>query len=58
MSKDKRQMGKDIIYTIDGKPINIPIVITDNFRFTKRSMYEDEPKSVKRSLFSKTIKLK
>jgi len=45
-----------VIYSIDGKPISIPIKITDSFRFTKRSMYEDEPKPVKKNLFSRIFK--
>jgi hypothetical protein len=55
MGKDKNQSGKDVIFTLEGKPVSIPIEITDSFRFTKNSMYEDEdePKSVKKSLFSK-----
>jgi hypothetical protein len=57
MSKDKRQMEKDIIYTIEGKPINIPIVITDNFRFTRRSMNEVEAKPPKKDLFSRIFKI-
>jgi hypothetical protein len=53
MGKDKNQSGKDVIFTLEGKPVSIPIEITDSFRFTKTSMYEDKPKSVKKSLFSK-----
>ena len=53
MGKVKNQSGKDVIFTLEGKPVSIPIVITDSFRFTKRSIYEDEPK--KKSLTSKVI---
>jgi hypothetical protein len=56
MSKDKKELKKDVIYTLNGNPISIPIEITDNFRITKQSLCEDESKSVKRSLFSQTIK--
>lgn len=56
MNKDKKQSGKDVIYTIDGKPISLPIEITDSFRFTKRSMYEGGSKPVKKSLFSRMFK--
>jgi hypothetical protein len=57
MSEDKNQLGKDVIYTIDGKAISLPIEITDSFRFTKRSMYEDEPKPAKKSLFSRIVRV-
>jgi hypothetical protein len=57
MSEDKNQLGKDVIYTIDGKAISLPIEITDSFRFTKRSMYEDEPKPLKKGLFSRLFKI-
>jgi hypothetical protein len=56
MSEDKNQLGKDVIYTIDDKAISLPIEITDSFRFTKRSMYEDEPKPVKKNLFNRIFK--
>jgi hypothetical protein len=57
MSEDKNPLGKDVIYTIDGKAISLPIEITDSFRFTKRSMYEDEPKPLKKGLFSRLFKI-
>jgi hypothetical protein len=57
MSKDKKELKNDVIYTIDGKPINIPIEITASFRFTKRTMHEDEPKPPKKGLFSRIFKL-
>jgi hypothetical protein len=55
MSKDKKELKNDFIYTLNGKPINLPIEITDSFRFTKGSMYEDEPKPAKKSLFSRIV---
>jgi hypothetical protein len=57
MSEDKNQLGNDVIHTIDGKAISLPIEITDSFRFTKRSMYEDEPKPLKKGLFSRLFKI-
>ena len=57
MSEDKNPLGKDVIYTIDGKAISLPIEITDSFRFTKRSMYENEPKPAKKSLFSLIVRI-
>jgi hypothetical protein len=57
MSEDKNQSGKDVIYTTDGEAISLPIEITDSFRFTKRSMCEDEPKPPKKGLFSRIFKL-
>jgi hypothetical protein len=57
MSEDKNPLGKDVIYTIDGKAISLPIEITDSFRFTKRSMCEDEPKPLKKGLFSRLFKI-
>jgi hypothetical protein len=44
----------ELVRDLDSK-IKLPIQITDSFRFTKRSIYEDEPKPVKKSLLSRLL---
>jgi hypothetical protein len=57
MNKDINEPKEGIIYASNGTPMSLPIEITDGFRFTRRSMYEDEPKPPKKGLFSRIFKI-